>query len=76
MWLIFRPWWVKVRKIPVTARDLVQSAKTGRWCIEYPFERVQPRPDIANWILGIILSLLFLLILAAQIAKWLGVAPE
>ena len=36
LWLLRKPWWARKTQIPIAVRDLVESARRGRWSIRYP----------------------------------------
>ena len=37
-WLIVRPWWQRIERMPITVQDLVEAARAGRWLMQYPDE--------------------------------------
>lgn len=37
-WLIFRPWWERKTHVPIRLSDLIESARRGEWCVQYPPE--------------------------------------
>jgi hypothetical protein len=36
LWLFYRPWWARKTYVPIRLADLLESARRGRWSIEYP----------------------------------------
>lgn len=34
-WLVVRPWWARVRHLPLTVGDLEDAARAGRWAYPY-----------------------------------------
>jgi hypothetical protein len=36
LWLVFRPWWARKTHVPIRLSDLVESARRGEWCVQYP----------------------------------------
>jgi acyl carrier protein len=43
LWLLRRPWWLAIDKLPITAADLVDAAEVGRWLMRYPYDRLDRR---------------------------------
>jgi hypothetical protein len=39
LWIVFRPWWTRVERIPIHLRDLVASAEGGVWAVKYDPKR-------------------------------------
>jgi hypothetical protein len=36
LWLFYRPWWARKTHVPIRLADLIESARSGVWCIRYP----------------------------------------
>jgi hypothetical protein len=36
LWLLVKPWWARMTRVPIRVGDLVESARRGVWCVTYP----------------------------------------
>jgi hypothetical protein len=43
LWLLFRPLWMRKTRIPIRLTDLVESARRGEWCVQYPPNEAEAR---------------------------------
>jgi hypothetical protein len=42
LWLISRPWWARKKYVPIGLLDLVESARCGKWTVQYPESQREP----------------------------------
>jgi hypothetical protein len=42
LWIFFKPWWTKKTHVPTTLNDLIQSARSGKWTVQYPDNEREP----------------------------------
>ncbi len=40
--LLLKPWWRRKTHVPIRLSDLISSARTGEWCIQYPPNEAEP----------------------------------
>ena len=41
-WIFFKPWWEKKIHVPIRLQDLISTAETGEWAVQYPAEEFEP----------------------------------
>jgi hypothetical protein len=42
LWLLFKPWWARKTRVPIRLSDLVMSARSGEWGVQYPESEAEP----------------------------------
>jgi len=42
LWLVFRPWWASKTHVSIRLSDLLTSARSGEWCVQYPPSEAEP----------------------------------
>jgi hypothetical protein len=42
LWLLVKPWWARKTHVSIRLSDLVASARTGEWCVQYPPSEAEP----------------------------------
>ena len=36
LWILFPPWWARKTHVPIRIIDLIESARSGMWTVQYP----------------------------------------